>query len=152
MIRPPPRSTRTDTLFPYTTLFRSDRMLDLQPRIHFQEIEPAVSIEQKFNRAGADVIHGLGRRDCGHTHLRAQRVINGRTWRFFHDFLVTTLHRAVTLAEMNNMSVSIAKPLDLDLARVDHCFLDPPQIGNASGREVVCKTVWIWVDTHTLKK
>src|SRR3546814_16392401 len=25
MIRPPPRSTRTDTLFPYTTLFRSLR-------------------------------------------------------------------------------------------------------------------------------
>src|SRR3546814_2012918 len=24
MIRPPPRSTRTDTLFPYTPLFRSD--------------------------------------------------------------------------------------------------------------------------------
>src|SRR3546814_18270171 len=29
MIRRPPRSTRTDTLFPYTTLFRS---LDLLPR------------------------------------------------------------------------------------------------------------------------
>src|SRR3546814_10041097 len=29
MIRRPPRSTRTDTLFPYTTLFRSD-MGDLQ--------------------------------------------------------------------------------------------------------------------------
>src|SRR3546814_4255743 len=27
MIRPPPRSTRTDTLFPYTTLFRSLRGL-----------------------------------------------------------------------------------------------------------------------------
>src|SRR3546814_2541973 len=26
MIRRPPRSTRTDTLFPYTTLFRSPRM------------------------------------------------------------------------------------------------------------------------------
>src|SRR3546814_14506089 len=26
MIRRPPRSTRTDTLFPYTTLFRSDRV------------------------------------------------------------------------------------------------------------------------------
>src|SRR3546814_11220077 len=25
MIRRPPRSTRTDTLFPYTTLFRSDK-------------------------------------------------------------------------------------------------------------------------------
>src|SRR3546814_6254468 len=27
MIRPPPRSTRTDTLFPYTTLFRSAECL-----------------------------------------------------------------------------------------------------------------------------
>src|SRR3546814_8181439 len=30
MIRRPPRSTRTDTLFPYTTLFRSD--LSAKPR------------------------------------------------------------------------------------------------------------------------
>src|SRR3546814_14248631 len=29
MIRRPPRSTRTDTLFPYTTLFRSKSVLDL---------------------------------------------------------------------------------------------------------------------------
>src|SRR3546814_9909823 len=29
MIRRPPRSTRTDTLFPYTTLFRSLRQLEL---------------------------------------------------------------------------------------------------------------------------
>src|SRR3546814_15336362 len=29
MIRRPPRSTRTDTLFPYTTLFRSDRTVDI---------------------------------------------------------------------------------------------------------------------------
>src|SRR3546814_14019745 len=27
MIRPPPKSTRTDTLFPYTTLFRSPRVI-----------------------------------------------------------------------------------------------------------------------------
>src|SRR3546814_3848591 len=29
MIRRPPRSTRTDTLFPYTTLFRSDRCREI---------------------------------------------------------------------------------------------------------------------------
>src|SRR3546814_8227137 len=37
MIRRPPRSTRTDTLFPYTTLFRSGRRVDLVqrlPRLH----------------------------------------------------------------------------------------------------------------------
>src|SRR3546814_635532 len=32
MIRRPPRSTRTDTLFPYTTLFRS--ALQLRHRVH----------------------------------------------------------------------------------------------------------------------
>src|SRR3546814_20423984 len=32
MIRRPPRSTRTDTLFPYTTLFRSKRIVALLPR------------------------------------------------------------------------------------------------------------------------
>src|SRR3546814_14224303 len=31
MIRGPPRSTRTDTLFPYTTLFRSDRYRSRPP-------------------------------------------------------------------------------------------------------------------------
>src|SRR3546814_7468477 len=29
MIRPPPRSTRTDTLFPYTTLFRSNMAIHI---------------------------------------------------------------------------------------------------------------------------
>src|SRR3546814_17548408 len=31
IIRRPPRSTRTDTLFPYTTLFRSSSILRLRP-------------------------------------------------------------------------------------------------------------------------
>src|SRR3546814_3569789 len=31
MIRRPPRSTRTATLFPYTTLFRSNRLRHLRP-------------------------------------------------------------------------------------------------------------------------
>src|SRR3546814_708263 len=43
MIRLPPRSTRTDTLFPYTTLFRSDRAKDIVIRggenIYSSEVE-----------------------------------------------------------------------------------------------------------------
>src|SRR3546814_11779456 len=38
MIRRHPRSTRTDTLFPYTTLFRSERF-DRQPRDMFGELK-----------------------------------------------------------------------------------------------------------------
>src|SRR3546814_16960052 len=40
MIRRPPRSTRTDTLFPYTTLFRSDACPRL-PATHFLETAKA---------------------------------------------------------------------------------------------------------------
>src|SRR3546814_3841726 len=45
MIRRPPRSTRTDTLFPYTTLFRSERLVDHDPR------------EQQDERKGQDGRH-----------------------------------------------------------------------------------------------
>src|SRR3546814_13143021 len=38
MIRPPPRSTRSDTLFPYTALFRSDRVVPRQILL-LQEID-----------------------------------------------------------------------------------------------------------------
>src|SRR3546814_10797726 len=41
MIRRPPRSTRTDTLFPYTTLFRSERC-----RRHFLHDVPSVNLQR----------------------------------------------------------------------------------------------------------
>src|SRR3546814_2469665 len=46
MIRRPPRSTRTDTLFPYTTLFRShvDALLHLPGR-RVHDLEPAVALD-----------------------------------------------------------------------------------------------------------
>src|SRR3546814_8562224 len=40
MIRRPPRSTRTDTLFPYTTLFRSPHLQALQAPAHGRSVRP----------------------------------------------------------------------------------------------------------------
>src|SRR3546814_19355638 len=42
MIRRPPRSTRTDTLFPYTTLFRSHSIEELG---EWQGIDPATGFQ-----------------------------------------------------------------------------------------------------------
>src|SRR3546814_10877377 len=46
MIRRPPRSTRTDTLFPYTTLFRSvqlpPRRIDADPDRDLRSLEPGL--------------------------------------------------------------------------------------------------------------
>src|SRR3546814_3546854 len=47
MIRRPPRSTRTDTLFPYTTLFRSLGGMRRAPKDHLTEI--AIVIEPLDN-------------------------------------------------------------------------------------------------------
>src|SRR3546814_828531 len=49
MIRRPPRSTRTDTLFPYTTLFRSAD--DRRQRAVDEEIIP---FEDRARRRGGD--------------------------------------------------------------------------------------------------
>src|SRR3546814_11982260 len=38
MIRRPPRATRTDTLYPYTTLFRSRRLLELLAQVRLQHL------------------------------------------------------------------------------------------------------------------
>src|SRR3546814_10044635 len=43
MIRRPPRSTRTDTLFPYTTLFRSRRQV---ADISFQRFRVEIGIDE----------------------------------------------------------------------------------------------------------
>src|SRR3546814_2236186 len=58
MIRRPPRSTRTDTLFPYTTLFRSGLRFD---RAHRPRGPPAGRVEpQGSARPAPDVGAGRG--------------------------------------------------------------------------------------------
>src|SRR3546814_11352124 len=51
MIRRPPRSTRTDTLFPYTTLFRS-------------EWQDAAEARQADPQEGEEQLAGTGQRDA----------------------------------------------------------------------------------------
>src|SRR3546814_12917411 len=47
MIRRPPRSTRTDTLFPYTTLFRSPHYAGAMPQPALDQIEPGQGDRQE---------------------------------------------------------------------------------------------------------
>src|SRR3546814_1112334 len=54
MIRRPPRSTRTDTLFPYTTLFRSSSIM---PKIFSLRI--AASVELSIPGVGALTVANL---------------------------------------------------------------------------------------------
>src|SRR3546814_17249544 len=56
MLRPPPRSTRTDTLFPYTTLCRSSRIakrkfaFDFVPQEGWKRLENVADGERRIAR------------------------------------------------------------------------------------------------------
>src|SRR3546814_16120992 len=63
MIRRPPRSTRTDTLFPYTTLFRSTEIAYYLDRLNIADQHSAGARDQTVNRAAfASAIASLERR------------------------------------------------------------------------------------------
>src|SRR3546814_16035160 len=76
MIRRPPRSTRTDTLFPYTTLFRSGRHVGL--RSHGVLDRPFHRIEMP-RRAGSDLglLQDARVGEGGQPHGRSAAAENG---------------------------------------------------------------------------
>src|SRR3546814_1648687 len=69
MIRRPPRSTRTDTLFPYTTLFRS-----LGQRAN-------VALGIGGEHAGVHLAHGLGAQAGRDLQAAARRLAHARDGR-----------------------------------------------------------------------
>src|SRR3546814_10971876 len=77
MIRRPPRSTRTDTLFPYTTLFRSSMQADRAALELLLDAREGLQVAQRDqNRrlfAGAPLFDQAGMRQLAH-HLGARRL------------------------------------------------------------------------------
>src|SRR3546814_14328874 len=63
MIRRPPRSTRTDTLFPYTTLFRSDVPLHL-------------GNEERRRRIGECILRQRHNDETGSQELQVRHLAN----------------------------------------------------------------------------
>src|SRR3546814_14148070 len=59
MILRPPRSTRTDTLFPYTTLFRSAEVMKLAQTRHIDAI--LVTELSRWGRSTQDLLDTLNR-------------------------------------------------------------------------------------------
>src|SRR3546814_2228872 len=68
MIRRPPRSTRTDTLFPYTTLFRSDGV-DRRIEIIVQAVERLAN-RLPHHPARGEIRYLLGQRRDSTLHRR----------------------------------------------------------------------------------
>src|SRR3546814_1638292 len=80
MIRVPPRSTRTDTLFPYTTLFRSAVVpvlgYDLAPGLFvLKSVTISDNTAHVIGVAGS--IHSNANLDCGRSHDISYSKVDG---------------------------------------------------------------------------
>ena len=98
-----------------------DGMLDLDARVHLDEVELAILVEE-FDRAGAGiahVAHGLGAdaADAG-----ALALVQRRGRAFLPDLLVASLQRAVAFAQVDGMALPVAEDLDLDVPRLLQVF------------------------------
>ena len=108
-----------------------DAVLDLQPRVHLEEVELAV-LEEHLDGAGVQVAardRDLHRRL---THRAARRVGDGGRGRLFDQLLVPALRRAVAIAEVDGVAVRVAEDLELDVTRPRqvplHVALGPPEV------------------------
>ena len=93
------------------------RMLDLHARVHFDEIELVVLV-QEFERARAEIAHLLAGVGAAVADAVDQTARDARRRRFLDHLLVAALHRAIALAEPDRVAERIRENLDLDVARI----------------------------------
>src|SRR5258706_1599349 len=99
-----------------------DRMLDLDARVHLDEVELAF-LEEKLERPGAAIFDLATRFDRALADAREQARRDVRCWRLLDDFLVPPLHRAVPLEQINRVLVLVGEHLDLDVPRIVEVLL-----------------------------
>src|SRR3546814_15773280 len=114
MIRLPPRSTRTDTLFPYTTLFRSDVRISSERGVReFATGDPIMFLK---NERGMGVKNGtLGKDERVSPDSMAVRLDDGRQVAFdLNDYAHVDHGYAATIHKSQGVTVDqgrvLAKP------------------------------------------
>src|SRR3546814_19331058 len=132
MIRRPPRSTRTDTLFPYTTLFRSRYVADdpgttAYPRVQFDAaaVQLDQALHQRQAQARAAVAHlqraalelaehaiaiGLGNADAGVRHLEQHLALGKASGERHHAALAGELPRVGRKVEQRLTQAAAVSP------------------------------------------
>src|SRR5437879_11352382 len=99
-------------------------MLDLQPRVHLQEGELAMLVEQELDRSRVGVARGARQAQGGLTHARAQAGVHRWRRALFDQLLVTALNAAFAFAEVHQAAVLVTQDLDLDMARPSDVALE----------------------------
>ena len=112
-----------------------DRMLDLQPCVHFHEIKAAALLGDEFHGSRADVAHRFRRFNCRFTHLFAAFLAHARRRRFLENLLMAALHRTVAFEQVQAGAMHVGEHLHFDVPRAQEIFFDQyPVIAERRGR------------------
>lgn len=97
-----------------------DGMLNLQTRIHFHKVKGLIgAVKDKLHSPCAHVVDGLGCRHRLFSQLLSQLFAQIWSRCLFNHLLVSTLDAAVSLKQVDTVSVSICKHLNLNVTRAD---------------------------------
>src|SRR3546814_2669930 len=115
MILRPPRSTRTDTLFPYTTLFRSNQPAPGKQR-HLQQVHAR---RAHVEHGGDDVDRAHDRADAHHVDRSEEHTSELQSlMRISYAVLclitktATCILKSASLLTLSNISVGAANPTE----------------------------------------
>src|SRR4029078_918347 len=95
------------------------RMLALDSRVHLEEVELPVRVEEELARSGVGVARSARRRDRGLAHPRTQLRRDGDARRLLDHLLMAALDRAFALAQMKHRPVLGAERRALGVPRAD---------------------------------
>src|SRR5256886_4971920 len=93
----------------------SDGVLDLKARVHLEEIEVVLILDDELNCSGVAVPSLFRDRDRGRRHPGPSRLRDVRRG-FLHDLLVPSLQSAVAVADGHDIAVFVGEQLDFDVA------------------------------------
>src|SRR3546814_20786411 len=99
MIRRPPRSTRTDTLFPYTTLFRSERAEEELEALRFDDRFAGGVIDDEMREIGL-AGHRAERRELGRGEADEIKLARARIGHIVENGRFGSGRQFARLAEM----------------------------------------------------
>src|SRR5204863_3829140 len=93
----------------------SNGMLDLDTRVHLDEVKMPVPIHQKFDRAGIFISDGLGQLHGSVSHFPAKPRRHQWRWAFFDYFLIAPLNGTISFAKLNGVTAAIGNNLKSDV-------------------------------------
>ena len=103
-------------------------MLHLQAGVHFQE-EEVVAVDEKLDGSHALVVDRAGDGDGRLPHALPRRRRDQYRRCLLDDLLVSPLHRALTVEEVDGRAVAVADDLHLDMARRGEVPLEKDLVG-----------------------